>query len=297
MDGWRAGLVGAYVGVFCFSVYRRGVPFERVQVLAWIVGGLLVLTAGSSAGRVPRLVRDWLLLGVLFVAYDLSRGVAEELGMPVQIQMPITVDRALFAGHVPTVTLQDHLGPFTGDRWWEALVSLVYVSHFVVPYAVTAALWWRSRPAWRQWLCRFATLTVAGLATYVLVPTTPPWLAARNGHLPDLQRSAGAGWDQLGLGIADRIVDTGASTVNLTAALPSLHAAYALLVSVFLWRRVAPGWRPLLAVYPPAMAFTLVVTAEHYVTDIVLGWAYVAVVVLVWRRLERRAKVAAWLAS
>jgi membrane-associated phospholipid phosphatase len=60
------------------------------------------------------------------------------------------------------------------------------------------------------------------------------------------------------------------------AALPSLHAGYALLVVLFLWR-LTPWWvRPVLALYPPAMAFSLVYGGEHYVVDCIAGWAYAA---------------------
>jgi membrane-associated phospholipid phosphatase len=50
--------------------------------------------------------------------------------------------------------------------------------------------------------------------------------------------------------------------------------------------------------YPLAMGFTLVYTGEHYVIDILIGWAYAAVVYfagsrfLAWwlrRRAQRRA--------
>jgi membrane-associated phospholipid phosphatase len=57
------------------------------------------------------------------------------------------------------------------------------------------------------------------------------------------------------------------------AAVPSLHAAYTLLFALFLWP-IAGRARPLLALYPVAMAFALVYSAEHYVSDILLGWAY-----------------------
>jgi len=59
-----------------------------------------------------------------------------------------------------------------------------------------------------------------------------------------------------------------------------------------LWRLV-PRWvRPLLAAYPVAMAFALVYTAEHYLVDVLLGWLYtlvaVVVVELARERLARR---------
>lgn len=289
----RAAALGAVGGALVFSVWSRGIPLEREQVLAW----LLVIIVAASVGRpwpvVLRAVRDWLLLGVLFVLYDFSRGAAEELGMPLQIELPINVDRAMFPGDVPTVELQKRWRPFTGARWWEVMVSLVYVSHFVVPYVVTAVLWLRDRVVWRQWLARFSTLTLAGLATYVLVPTMPPWLAAETGHLDRVERTAGRGWGHLGLEAAERALDKGQGAVNLVAALPSLHGAYAALLAAFLWNRVHPGWRPLLVAYALAMGFALVVSGEHYVFDILVGWLYVALVLIGWRWLEKRPAVRA----
>ena len=47
-----------------------------------------------------------------------------------------------------------------------------------------------------------------------------------------------------------------------------------------MWNRVNRGWRPLLVAYVLVMAFTLVYTAEHYVIDILLGWALAAGVML-----------------
>jgi len=59
------------------------------------------------------------------------------------------------------------------------------------------------------------------------------------------------------------------------AAIPSLHAAYALLITLVLWRSARRGpWRVLLAAYPVAMAFALVYTSEHYFVDVLLGWVY-----------------------
>ena len=57
---------------------------------------------------------------------------------------------------------------------------------------------------------------------------------------------------------------------------------------------MAPWWgRVLLALYPWAMAYALVYTAEHYFSDILLGWiycvvAYIAVNLVADRLAERR---------
>ena len=73
--------------------------------------------------------------------------------------------------------------------------------------------------------------------------------------------------------------------------MPSLHAAYALLIALYLWKMVPPWARVLLALYPPAMAFALVYSGEHYLVDCFAGWAYaVAAFVAVNAWYERRSR-------
>ena len=66
-------------------------------------------------------------------------------------------------------------------------------------------------------------------------------------------------------------------TVNPFAAIPSLHSAEALMVTVFLWHFTSKWLRPLLLALPLAMAFTLVYSGEHYLIDVFVGWAMVAI--------------------
>jgi membrane-associated phospholipid phosphatase len=93
-----------------------------------------------------------------------------------------------------------------------------------------------------------------------------------------IERIVGRGWGNLNLHTASALLDQGQASVNLVAAVPSLHAGMTLAISVFLWNRASRGWRPVLGAYVIVMAFTLVYTAEHFVIDILLGWALAAVV-------------------
>jgi membrane-associated phospholipid phosphatase len=92
----------------------------------------------------------------------------------------------------------------------------------------------------------------------------------------------------LNLHSATALLDQGQASVNLVAAIPSLHAGMSAALAAFLWHRSHRAWRPLLVAYPLVMAFTLVYTAEHYVIDILLGWALAVVVPLVMARVNLR---------
>ena len=71
------------------------------------------------------------------------------------------------------------------------------------------------------------------------------------------------------------------------AAVPSLHAAFSLLIAITLWPRKRKWLRPLVALYPLAMAFSLVYAGEHYFSDILLGWIYTIVTVFAARAAMR----------
>ena len=290
--------VGVSVATFVFVVDRWGLPLDREQVLAWTLGFVVVVSlTGSHRFDAIRAVRDWSVFAVLLVVYDYSRGLADGLGMPLQIEAPIIFDRALFPGDVPTVELQARLGPFDGQRWWEAAIAVTYLTHFFVPYVVTAYLWLRNRPCWRAWIGQFGFLTTLGLAGYVLLPTMPPWLASANGFLPTIERTALRGWRVFDLHIAEVLIHKGQTAANAVAAFPSLHAAYPALLTMFFWPRSGRWGRAALVSYTLAMALTLVITGEHYVVDILGGWLAAGIAVLVWKRLSARPSVSQWLTT
>lgn len=284
-----------YAAAFVRSIQVWGLPYEREVLLAWFVGALAVLALLSPGRRVGKLVLDWLPFAVALLAYDYTRGAAEKLGFPLHVTPQIAADRWLGFGHVPTVWLQERLYDPARVHVWEVVPTIVYLSHFIAPYAVAAWLYGRSRDRWVAFAGRFLSLTLVGLLTYIVLPWAPPWYAANEGLLPRLHRTVGRGWEYLPIHSARNVFDKGQATVNLTAALPSLHAAYTMLIAIFFWKTSRWPLRVLLVAYPLLMAFTLVAGAEHYIVDILLGWLFAWGVHVGWRRIdawrERRQKI------
>jgi membrane-associated phospholipid phosphatase len=110
--------------------------------------------------------------------------------------------------------------------------------------------------------------------------------------LEPLQRSGSRGWSWLGLDTVGNVLISGQKQANPTAAFPSLHAAFALFVVVFFWQRITKPWvRYMSLLFPLSMAWCLVYFGEHYVTDIVAGWAYVGASFWFWNRWEAKRQV------
>jgi membrane-associated phospholipid phosphatase len=269
-----------------------GIPNDTVQVFLWLWFATIMWHIEAPRGYHLRFLRDWWLPVVGLVVYFYSRGLTDELGLPVHYTMPIRFDEWLAGGTLPTEWLQRELcgEPCDRDshpRWYDVLLTTVYASHFLVGLTLAAVLWIRDRAAWLRWMRRYVTINFGALVVYIVYPMAPPWLASEEGFIEDpLPRLTGRGWDDLGgLGRFDLVLQ---GVGNPVAAMPSLHAGIAGLVAMYgIWRLRSP-LRFLLALYPLAMGFALVYYAEHYVVDLLAGWLLAAAVMVGCGLWERR---------
>ena len=264
-------LLAAFVGTCLIT----GLPTDRLVLLGWVLAALALQSLGRGWTELVRLLADWLPLVALLLLYDLSRGMADGLGVAVHVTEPVSVDRWLGNGVLPTVWLQQHWGA----AWWAAVASLVYSSHFVVTPLVLAVLWLRDRARWVGYARLVLALSAAGLVTYVLYPVAPPWLASRDGVIEHVDRISSSGWAVLGLPRAGTLLHAGQGQVNPVAAVPSLHTAFAVLTCLVLLPLAARLWqRAVLVSYAVVMPLVLVWSGEHYVVDTLLGVLYATAV-------------------
>lgn len=282
----RRVALGLYFAALIAWTAYYGIPTQRELVIAWTCGALVCASLGRPPRQIAQLVFDWLPIVVVLGAYDFTRGAADSLGIGVHVHPMIDFDHFVFAGTTPTEWLQAHVSQPGVLNGWDVFFTLVYTSYFIVPFALAGVLWVRDRPGFLAFTKRLVTLAFAGLATYIAFPAAPPWMAGDMGLLDSVQRTTAEGWEVIGGGTAG-LFTKGQGAVNLVAAVPSLHAGFTALVAMFLWKRVRPPVRPLLALYPLAMSLTLMATGEHYFFDVLLGWLYAGTVMVAWAWWER----------
>jgi membrane-associated phospholipid phosphatase len=273
-------------------VVTVGVPTSHDLVFAWFATGMVAVSVSTLRRSIRRLVIDWApLMFVLFI-YDQLRGVADGMLVHTRELPQIRAEAFLFGRPIPTVWLQEHLWHGGDDlRWWDYATWFVYLTHFFVTLVVAAILWRWAHHHFARYASMICVLAMTGFATYLLYPAAPPWMAARDGSIGEANRTIGVTWQHVPITHFGSLFEKGTRYANNVAAMPSLHAAYALLASLFLWG-VLPKWtRPLLVLYPLAMAFSLVYGGEHYVVDCLAGWVFASASFLVvnWA-FERRAR-------
>jgi membrane-associated phospholipid phosphatase len=275
----RIGAPALYLLGTAVAIDRIGLPYSQDWIFVWIVGLMLTLSIGDGQHTIRRLIKDWLPIIAALLAYDLLRGVADGHAFAIHWEAPIHADKALGLGQVPTIRLQDALYTAGHLHFWDYLAFSFWFSHFFTTLLVGVAIWLYRY----QWFHRFAAcivlLSALGLVTYVVFPAAPPWLAGQHHFLPHTFRITHAVVNNLPVPKASAMFQQGTEWGNDVAAVPSLHAAFTMLICLFLWPRVNRRWRPLLVAYPIGMGLSLIYLGEHYLIDILLGWVYAAVTI------------------
>ena len=232
----------------------------------------LILLVPALALRVGRAyVRDFLPFVALVLVYEEARGAAHLLHPHPFYEPMLTLDRLIGLGQVPTIRLQDWL--WQGHlEWYDHAFSLLDRLHFIVPPTLLFLIWLERREVFYRCAATLVAVSFAGAATFAAFPAAPPWLASKHGLIPHVARIGYVEGGSSPVSTSKSWIEANILS-NPVAAVPSLHAAYALLVLLFAcaWRGRQGLWA---APYTLGMWFTVVYLGDHYVVDIAIGAAY-----------------------
>ena len=223
-------------------------PLPRALTAPPIWRELLLIVLFYSAYTLTRLllVRDG--TGTAFAHADQILGIERALGVDVELWM----NQGLL--QVP---------------WLARAANVFYATaHFAVTLA-TVVWVYRSRPHDYRWL-RTGIMVGTGVALlgYWLYPLAPPRFLGGEGFV-DPVTALGT----LGLYAGD----ASATFTNQYAAMPSMHAGWALWCGFVLVRLATRRWVKVLgALYPLTTVLVILGTANHYVLDAVAGWSLIA---------------------
>src|SRR5207244_806033 len=132
--------------------------------------------------------------------------------------------------------LQHHLWHGPADlRWYDYGVWAVYLTHFFATLTLAAMLWYFAYDRFRRYVAMVSGIAATGFATYVLFPAAPPWWASSRDALGPSDRIVHYVFADIHVLGFNSAYEHGSRWANDVAAMPSLHAAYALLVALALW--------------------------------------------------------------
>jgi len=206
---------------------------------------------------------------VILLAYDGFRSLVPSLNTHVHYTLMPNFDKAIF-GTLPTVTLQRWL--WHGHVvWYDFLFYGAYMMHFLLPIILALLVWKLRESSYWQFVTAYLITSFGAFFVFLLYPTAPPWLASQDGYIPHIARISSAVSGAMGITNFPSVYNYFAA--NPVAAVPSLHAAYSTLFSLFIFRLFGKKWGIVSLIYPFLIIFGVVYMGEHYVFDVVTGVA------------------------
>jgi membrane-associated phospholipid phosphatase len=247
---------------------RLGLRKPLVTALAWQAPFAIAVAFPRSKPRDAAIYTAQML--AYLAHYAMPYDDEEALMRRLRVRYPVTIDRLIGLGEVPTLRLQRRLGRPGEVQPLDTMLSAVHWVWFLVPHGTVAYVLVRHNEQFEAAATQIAGTFDLGLIGYWAVPTAPPWWALRDAT-PDPARrmmlEAGERfWGRLWQPLYDLLAG------NPFAAMPSLHFGTSVMAAHVLSDvgRVqgAIGWT-----YTATLGFALVYLGEHYVVDLIAGLA------------------------
>jgi hypothetical protein len=217
------------------------------------------------------LLRQFALLGLTYLAYTIVRGMVEgRAGAAFQhARDVINIERTLHLFVEPSIQAWA-----TSSHFLMTTASWIYINaQTSVTLGALAYLYVVHNRSFYFVRNMFLIAMVLALTAYYVFPTAPPRFLPEWGfvdsvsdftrvHTTTSSLSGSVGGSSL----------NPSGLVNLYAAVPSMHVAFALMIAWPLatlsrWRIVRGLW----LLYPLLITFVIIVTANHFIADAILG--------------------------
>jgi membrane-associated phospholipid phosphatase len=261
-----------YLSVSAFVYVRYGTtPEVSLGVIA-----LMVLPVVGVITKSKSFVKNSALLIAVLLAYEALQGTAGAMVKSGSVVSMAGADHALLGTNFVLDVQNAFYSPATN-----AVAVFFYGMHVFLIMAALVLFWLKKRSVFHGYAYSLVLTSYLGLVTFVLMPTAPPYLAGTAQNL----LSVGVKMYPGGFQTLQHILLAGES--DAYAAFPSLHAAYATLFTIFMFR-LGRKWGVASLPILGGVYFSIIYLGQHFLFDLIGGAAYSAAAVFVVDRLVAR---------
>jgi hypothetical protein len=189
---------------------------------------------------------------------------------------------AAVARSTKIIHLEQAMGIFVEPHWQEPVLrndllmkiaNGIYIwGHFPVILAAAVWLYWKNRRRYGLYRTGLVLSAFVGLWVYAFFPAAPPRLMPSHWGFVDTIAVVTRGRYEVKPDLF----------LNQYAAVPSLHFGWVMLAGIAIWQNSRnPLFRAFAVILPAAMFWSIVVTANHFILDMVVGAAIVLVALFI----------------
>jgi inositol phosphorylceramide synthase catalytic subunit len=225
-----------------------------------------------------RTTRQFILGFSIFIIYwiifDYMKAFPNYQFNEVHIRSLYEAEKALFGiqWNGSVITPNEYFARHT-SAFIDVLAGFFYLCWIPVPLTFAGILFFKNRRGFFEFSLTFFLVNIIGFLGYYLYPAAPPWYVSQYGFDFDPAipgHTAGlARFDEFfGISLFEGIY---AKSSNVFAAMPSMHAAFMLIVLLFGLKYRMKGWNILFATIMAGIWFGAVYTSHHYILDVLAG--------------------------
>jgi membrane-associated phospholipid phosphatase len=209
---------------------------------------------------------------LLYVIYTLVRWTLADRGPRVG---PANAERLLDWQASTGLDWELGIQGFALDRHWLVIAANWYYVYAFLPVLLAGAVLaiWRAPTAFTTWRRVFTASLALALAGFALYPVAPPRLLPGERGFVDTLMLHGPRYygDAEGSSLFNGYGRL-PSMVNEYAALPSMHVAWSAVAGILIAAAIGRRWALIVPVlHTMVMAFTVIATGNHYVSDVIGG--------------------------
>lgn len=228
----------------------------------------VVLILMLITGKIRSFISEWCLYWVGIYVFDAVRGLVFQViqiyNLPFYGAYIIHFDRLLLGGKTFPVLLQQLLHSLSFEPIIKAFAIAFYGFHFLYIFLFPLIIWYLRPRSFSR--CKIAMLMVLfiGVFFYALIPTIPPWYAAKCDLIKLSIEGASSAYNLYVPNLVMRF------SGNPIGAMPSIHVALPAL-GMFICFTEFGLWGILALVYLLLESFSVAYLADHYLGDILAG--------------------------
>ncbi len=247
-----------------------GIEVDYLPALFFLAAALIMVVLSSK----KKMDRYWVSIVSIMVSYEALQGMAGTLATSRGVVSLYSIDRLIWGFNVTGYVQSAFASPAV-----TFLSSVFYSLHVPLVVASCLVVWYAKRPLFGKYVTVMVLTTYAALATFILLPTAPPWYS---GVASNLYTTAVAASLPHGVTSFISLVE-----IDQFAAFPSLHGAYAIIFSYFMIkvdRRLALVSIPITI----GILFSTLYLGQHYLIDLIGGAAYALIPCAIAERFQIR---------
>jgi hypothetical protein len=155
----------------------------------------------------------------------------------------------------------DHVKPIVVFLNWTYIFT-----YWPVILGLAVFLYLRNRRRYYYFRTVVLLNLIVALLTFMLFPVASPFAVPGAGLVDTIQAFGPTFYGS----------DTMAIFYNTSAAMPSLHFSWAVILGVYWWRSLPGGFKAVGLVYPALTFFAITITGNHFTLDAIVGGALAA---------------------